>query len=122
MDLPFCPVFTQAVEVMLNGPSREILDLLEEGDTVMADKGFTIEKVLAERNVNMLLYSQSKFSKREIKENDLITTYRVHVERAIRRIKENKIFQGIIPVSLLGSINQIWTVCCLLSNFTPPLT
>ena len=102
-----------------------ILHLLEPGDTVMADKGFTVEKVLAERNVNLLiphfLSSRSKFSKQQVAENDAITTYRVHVERAIRRVKENRIFHGIIPLSLLGSVNQIWAVCCLLSNFRPPL-
>jgi hypothetical protein len=102
-----------------------LLDLLESGDTVMADKGFTIEKILAEKNAHLViphfLSARSKFNEKEIKENDTITTYRVHVERAIRRIKENRIFYGILPLSLIGSINQIWTVCSLLTNFRPPL-
>jgi len=102
-----------------------LLELLEPGDCVMADKGFTIQKILDERGVGLaiphFLTARGKFTSREIAENDAITTYRVHVERAIRRVKENRIFQGIIPLSMIGSINQIWTVCCLLANFRPPL-
>ena len=102
-----------------------LLDLLESGDAVMADKGFTIGSVLADRGVDLViphfLSSRGQFSSEEVKQNDAITAHRVHVERAIRRVKENRIFQGIIPLSMLGSMNQIWTVCCLLSNFRASL-
>jgi hypothetical protein len=98
-----------------------LLELLEPGDSVMADKGFTIAKLLEERECNLIiphfLKSHGQFSSAEVAENDDITAIRVHVERAIRRVKENRIFQGIVPLSMLGSINQIWTVCCLLTNF-----
>lgn len=102
-----------------------LLDLLEPGDSVMADKGFTIGKLLAERNVGLViphfLSSKGQFSSDEVAMNDAITENRVHVERAIRRVKENRILQGIIPLSMIGSINQVWTVCCLLTNFRGPL-
>lgn len=98
-----------------------LLDLLEPGDGVMADKGFTIGKLLEERNCSLIiphfLQARGQFSTHEIQNNDTITTFRVHVERAIRRVKENRILQGILPLTMLGSANQIWTVCCLLTNF-----
>ena len=98
-----------------------LLDLLQPGDAVMADKGFTIGKLLAEHDVGLViphfLSARGQFTSDEVAQNDAITACRVHVERAIRRVKENRILQGIIPLSMLGSINQIWTVCCLLSNF-----
>ena len=40
------------------------------------------------------------------------------LERAIRRVKEFDILSGrcIIPATLAGSANQIWTVCALLTK------
>lgn len=102
-----------------------MLNLLEPGDSVMADKGFTIAKLLAEKNVGLViphfLSARVQFDSTEVADNDAITASRVHVERAIRRIKENRILQGIIPLSMIGSINQIWAVCCLLTNFRSKL-
>jgi hypothetical protein len=102
-----------------------LVDLLDPGDTVMADKGFTVHSLLAEHGVDLImphfLRARGQFTSEEVAENDVISSYRVHVERAIRRVKENRILQGIIPLSMIGSISQIWTVCCLLSNFRNPL-
>ena len=40
------------------------------------------------------------------------------LERAIRRVKEFDILSGrcIIPATLAGSANEIWTVCALLTK------
>ena len=92
-----------------------ILNLLEPGDSVMADKGFTIAKL------PHFLSARGQFKSYKIFENDAITACRVHVERAIRRVKENRILQGIIPLTMLGSINQILAVCCLLTNLRSKL-
>ena len=46
-----------------------------------------------------------------------IAKLRKHVERAIRRVKENHLFDVVIPLSVASSINQIRSVCCMLSNF-----
>ena len=46
-----------------------------------------------------------------------IARLRVHVERLIRRVKENKLFETTIPLAISGSFNQIFTVACPLSNF-----
>ena len=50
-----------------------------------------------------------------------IAAERIHVERAISKIKSFHIFDQIIPLSLSGSINQIWTVCALLTLFQEPI-
>ena len=41
----------------------------------------------------------------------------IHVERAIRRVKEYHIFDSPISMFLSGSDNQMWTVYHLLTNF-----
>ena len=50
-----------------------------------------------------------------------IARHRVHIERAIGKIKKFKILSGRIKNSMLGSTNQIWFVCCMLTNFQPPI-
>ena len=102
-----------------------ILDLLEPEDSVMADKGFLVEELLKDKkcslNIPPFLRGQSQFSKAEIQQTEEIASLRIHVERFIRRVKENHIFDSEIPLTLMGSINQIWTVAVLLANFKGPL-
>ena len=98
-----------------------ILDLLEPNDNVMADKGFNIGEMLTSRRVSLnlppYLSSGGQFSSKEVKETKTIAKLRIHVERTIRRIKEYHIYDTPIPLSLLGTVNQHWTVTCLLVNF-----
>lgn len=101
------------------------LDLLEDGDGVMADKGFTIEDLLSplkcSLNIAPFLSQKVQFSKEDVEMTERIAKLRIHVERAIRRVKENHLFDAVIPLSLASSINQMWSVCCMLSNFKGPL-
>lgn len=57
----------------------------------------------------------------EIRETEQIARLRKHVERMNKRIKENHLFDSAIPMSLAGSINQLWTVVCLLANCKGPV-
>ncbi|XP_048738589.2 uncharacterized protein LOC125653256 isoform X2 [Ostrea edulis] len=102
-----------------------ILDLLEPNDQVMADKGFLIEDLLEKKQASLVippfLGEKGKFSALEVALTHEIARLRIHVERAIRRIKEYHIFDGVIPLNLASSINQIWTVCAILTNFRGPL-
>ena len=36
-------------------------------------------------------------------------------------IKEFHYFDRVIPLTVAGSINQIWTVACLITNFQGPI-
>ena len=102
-----------------------VLELLEPGDSVMADKGFTLSARLKEMGCELViphfLESKGQFTPREIEDNQRIGNARVHVERAIKRVREFHIFDSPLPLTLIGSVNQIWTVCCLLTNFQGPL-
>jgi hypothetical protein len=102
-----------------------ILDLLEPNDQVMADKGFLIEDLLDKKQASLIippfLGEKGKFSAAEVAQTHEIARLRIHVERAIRRIKEYHIFDGVIPLNLASSISQIWAVCAILTNFRGPL-
>lgn len=101
-----------------------ILDLLEAGDSVMADKGFEIAGDLPQGvtlNIPPFLGGKDHLSIEEETETRRIASVRIHVERAIARIKNFKILSTIFPVSMAADINKVWIICCYLSNFLPPL-
>ena len=101
------------------------LSLLTRGDEIMADRGFTINELLAPLGVSLntppTLRNRQQMDGKEVIETQQIASLRIHIERAIRRVKEFDILNGVIPAALSGSANQIWTVCALLTNFQPPL-
>ena len=101
-----------------------ILDLLQSGDSVMADKGFEIESDLPKDvslNIPPFLRDKEHFSIEEETITRRIASLRIHVERAIARIKSFKILSTILPISMAADINKIWVICCCLTNFLPAL-
>lgn len=102
----------------------EVEEILDQ-DSVMADKGFEIVKELADIGLNLnippFLKNKPQFNLDEVIQTQSIARHRIHVERAIGKVRNFAIFQSKFPISLLGSVNQIWTVCCLLSNFMDPI-
>ena len=102
-----------------------LTELLEPGDSVIADKGFLVHKIIEEKgctlNLPPFLHNQGQFSPNEIKETEEIASLRIHVECFIRRVKEKNMFDSEIPLSLMGSAPQYWTVAYLLATFKGPL-
>ena len=90
----------------------------------MTDRGFTIQNELAPLNVELKIPSfldgRAQLTEAEVKESQTIASVRIHFERAITRIKKFKALNH-IPLTLHGSVNQIWTVSCILCNLLPPL-
>lgn len=91
----------------------------------MADKGFDIQDLLDEKRVRLnippFLGKYGQMTDIEVFQTQSIAAERIHVERAINKIKNFHIFDQAIPVSLFGTINQIWTVCALLTLFQEPI-
>ena len=100
--------------------------LNETGDQYLEDKGFEIHDLTALRGGSLYIppkrFSISdQFTEGECFETMSIANVRIHVERAIKRIKAWHIFNQVLPLSSVGSINQIWTVCAILVNFQNPI-
>lgn len=96
----------------------------DEGDVVMADKGFTIKDLLEPMGVHLNMppfLRDGQFSKEQVEETEAIATLRIHVERRIQRIKSFHIFDRRIPITMAPLANQIWAVCAILTNFQTPL-
>eukprot|EP00795_Rhopilema_esculentum_P015448 gene15448-6696_t len=102
--------------------SSGLLSLLEPGDNVMADRGFDIANILppgVTLNIPPFKGSRDQLTPAESEETAKIAAVRIHVERAIGRVKNYHILDGVLPLSLAPVANQIFTVCCLLTNFLP---
>ena len=102
-----------------------VLDLLEAGDLVMADRGFDIEENVLLRGVHLnippFLRGKTQLSEKELFITRRIASLRIHVERAMERIKNFHIFDKSIPASLTEIADRIFFVCCVLTNFLQSL-
>ena len=101
------------------------LNLWEQGDTVMADQGFLIEDYLKPLGVGLeipnFLKGRDQVTIKEIIKSQQTANERIHVERMIQRLKCYHIFDRVFRINMLWSLNQIISVCALLSNFEEPI-
>ena len=101
------------------------LDLsFEANDSVMADKGFTIQDLLpvgVSLNIPPFLGSSAQMPAEDVVKTQEIASLRIHVERAINKIKNFHIWDGVVPLSVLGIVNHMWTVCAHLCNVQDPI-
>ena len=63
---------------------------------------------------------QDQFEEDELVETRRIASVRIHVERAIGRLKVFHILNN-IPNCMAGLANQIFFICTILTNFRKPL-
>ena len=96
----------------------------DNGDTMMADKGFTIDDLLplgVTLNIPPILGSNSQMTAQDVIKTREIASVRIHVERAINKIKNFHSWDSVVPLSLFGVVNQTWSVCTFLCNIQDPL-
>ena len=102
-----------------------LVDLCEKGDSIMADKGFLISDLTTPKGVDLIIPPFKKkrlqLSKREVLETRKIANLRIHVERQMERIKNFRILQGIMPITMASQSSKIWKICVRLTNLQPPL-
>ena len=109
------------------------LNHLHHGDLVLADRGFDIADDLALHGASLAIppYTKGKLqlSQREVETSRALSRVRIHVERAIGRVKHYRILQSTLPITLIkrpsdseyASIDKILMVCAALCNLHPPL-
>ncbi len=102
-----------------------ILQLLEPGDVVLADKGFPqIEADLNNSGAFLVMppfkRGERQFSDSENREGFKCSSLRIHVERAIRRLKYFNIL-SFLTTDLIPHIDKINVVIAFLCNNMPEL-
>ena len=103
-----------------------LLEYLEEGDSVMADRGFNISELLDAKGVTLnippSLDKSGQLSECDRVKTCRIASVRVHVERAIGRIKNYHILESIpICISMHNIASHIFFVCSIFTNIQPTL-
>ena len=103
------------------------LDTLDgkAGSSVMADRGFTVRDLLAEKgvgpNIPPFMQGRKQLSEADIQRGRHIASLRIHVERTIGRIKNYSILKGVLPISMIRIANEIVSLCAWLTNFQPAM-
>ncbi|XP_041730484.2 uncharacterized protein LOC121562211, partial [Coregonus clupeaformis] len=99
------------------------LDYLRAGDEVMADRGFTIRDLLDERRVSLNIpaftYRRNQLTNEETTRTRRVANVRIHVERAIQRLKV--FLSQNVPISMAPKLDNILTICAGLVNLKSPL-
>ena len=100
-------------------------DLLERDDEIMADRGFQIREDLLLRycflSVPPGARVKAQMTTSECKRTKDIANLRIHVERAINRIKTYRILKHTLPITMLQHADDIVRTCAALCNLKPLL-
>lgn len=92
---------------------------------MLADRGFLIKEDVARRGaclvVPALTRGKRQLPAREAEDARKISRIRIHVERAIGRMKVYRILRDRLPVSLLRYASSIVNICAALTNMRPRL-
>ncbi|XP_078605565.1 uncharacterized protein LOC144878628 [Branchiostoma floridae x Branchiostoma japonicum] len=109
------------------------LDKLLPGDTVLADRGFTIDESVGLKQGKLVIPAFTKGKAQldpiDVEKSRGIASVRIHVERVIGLLRRKYTFlQGTIPTDYLVCresevplIDRIIRVCSALVNFCPPI-
>lgn len=99
-----------------------LLEELEPGDLILADKGFLIHDILpAGVSLNIPPFLNTpQFTHSEVEQTQNIAKARIHIERANARLKRYRIL-SFIPKTLYTRASMVVQTCCGLVNFQNPL-
>ena len=97
-----------------------------ESASVMADRGFTIRDQLnevgVELNIPPFLEGQKQLPSSKVQEGRTIASLRIHVERAIGRVKNYTILKSPLPLSMSCIANQIFNSVCFTRELSASLS
>ncbi|XP_072021067.1 uncharacterized protein [Amphiura filiformis] len=113
-----------------------LLNYLEAGDVIIADRGFTVSDycrlAMCELVIRPFTRAKARFTKKEVDWSRELSIVRIHVESVIGLVKQKySILQGTLPLSMVGGIDMLGNgdapidklvkVCCALTNLCLPI-
>ena len=102
-----------------------IVEKLHFGDNLMTDKRFKISDLLVSKESRFIIPPfweiTTGFPRKIVKQLLKIAKARIHVERAITRVKDFSISNGEFPITLKDQLDYIFSIYCALINLGPVL-
>lgn len=109
------------------------LENIQEGDLVLADKGFLIEDEIEEKGASLRLpcfvKNGGQLNPEEVEESRQLANIRIHIERIISVLRQKfNICSDHVPMSAISKQNDLFDrdlydkivfVCCCLVNLCP---
>ena len=103
----------------------KIVNLLQPGDVVLADRGFTVHDLVeakqAHLNIPPFLNGRDRLAAQEEMLTKKIAKQRIYVEHVIGRIKNFRLLSTVLPLNMRTIMSQIVFVCACLVNFQTPI-
>lgn len=107
----------------------EFIDKVEPGDAIMVDRGFNIGDLILQHGAKLYIppFTRREASKgRMLTQNEIaktrsIASVRIHVERAIGRMKTFKLLGQTVDQRMWPLIDYIVVIVAVLCNMKPPL-
>ena len=94
------------------------LEKVSPGVSIMADRGFTSKDLLStievDLNLSPFLRGKKQLSAEEVAEGRSIASLRIHVERAIGRMKHYQILTGTIRLKMASVRPNCYSLCLLI--------
>lgn len=100
------------------------LPLLQSGDIILADKGFTIGDLLQGHiglNMPPFIASNAQMTQEEFFKTQQIAAPRIVVEMKMEQIKNFKIVQNVLPLTEAHLAEQMIVICTATTNLNHPL-
>lgn len=110
-----------------------ILDLIQDGDFVLADRGFLIEELLKQKNASLAIPAFKKANRQlqplDAYDSKELSALRIHVERMIGSLRQKiLVLMQTIPISMLErwngdvlAIDQIIKIAAAIVNLCPSI-
>ncbi|XP_071627298.1 uncharacterized protein [Temnothorax longispinosus] len=99
----------------------DLIKKCDPGDSVMADRGFTVQDLFAPSQVSInipaFLKGRTQLPGMTLLKDRKLASKRVHIERLIGLTKTYKILKTELPVCYVTVGSEIFYVCCILCNF-----
>lgn len=108
---------------------KDFLDKVEPGDGIMVDRGFNVGDLILARGAKLHMppftrkdsTGKKTLNQSEITRTREIASLRIHVERAIERMKNYKILSHKIHMSAWPRLHQLLVIVAVMCNLEPPL-